>query len=158
MATDTQLISSQSVELYKQDFVAWTQAQAQLLRDRAWERLDIPNLVEEIEALGRRERQELINRLGVLIGHLLKYEYQPEKQTKSWLATIREQRRKITALLAENPSLKPYLAEACESAYEDGLDLVVRETPLGYQALPQTCIYSIEQILDHHFLPNPAQD
>jgi hypothetical protein len=78
--------------------------------------LDIENLVEEIESLGRQERQELRNRLGVLLGHLLKWHYQPEARTKSWAATIQEQRRRIQRHLKENPSLKPYLASAIASA------------------------------------------
>lgn len=153
MTTNVQFIQSPAVNLYEQDFYAWTQGQAQLLRDSAWEQLDIQNLAEEIEALGRRERQELVSRLGVLLGHLLKWEFQPENQSKSWLATIREQRRKIRKLLEDNPSLKPYLPQACNDAYEDGLDLVIRETPLEYQQLPQVCPYSIDRVLANDFLP-----
>jgi hypothetical protein len=69
--------------LYESDFYAWTQEQAKLLHKGAWECLDIPNLVEEIESLGRQERQELRNRLGVLLGHLLKWEFQSERRSKS---------------------------------------------------------------------------
>jgi Domain of unknown function DUF29 len=89
--------------------------------------LDLPNLLEEIEVLGRRERQELRNRLGILLGHLLKWQYQPELRGNSWLATVREQRREILTLLQENPSLKPYLQEALALAYQNGLDLAVRD-------------------------------
>ncbi|WP_143171095.1 DUF29 domain-containing protein [[Phormidium ambiguum] IAM M-71] len=100
------------IDLYETDFYAWTQKQAELLRQRDLNNLDIENLIQEIESLGKQEKRELVNRLGVLIGHLLKWEYQPNKRSKSWLKTIREQRRKITDLLQENPSLKPYLDEA----------------------------------------------
>jgi Domain of unknown function DUF29 len=158
MTTNVQFIQSPAVNLYEQDFYAWTQGQAQLLRDSAWEQLDIQNLAEEIEALGRRERQELVSRLGVLFGHLLKWEFQPENQSKSWLATIREQRRKVSKLLNDNPSLKPYLTEACNDAYEDGVDLVVRETPLDYQNLLQVCPYSIDQVLADSFFPDSGSD
>jgi hypothetical protein len=108
-----------------------------------------PWRIEEIEALGRRERQELINRLGVLLW--LKWELQPEKRFKSWLSTIREQRRKIIKLLSENPSLKPCLNEACEEAHEAGIDLVIRETTLGCEDLPQSSLYTVEQLLDNTF-------
>jgi hypothetical protein len=74
--------------LYDTDFYAWTQEQAKLLSQGAWERLDIPNLVEEIESLGKQQRQELRNRLGILIGHLLKWEFQAERRSKSWFVTI----------------------------------------------------------------------
>lgn len=64
--------------LYEKDFYAWTQQQAQFLRERAWEKLDLPHWIEEMESLGRQQRQELRNQLGVLVGHLLKWEYQPQ--------------------------------------------------------------------------------
>lgn len=98
--------------LYESDFYAWTKEQAELLKHKTWEALDLPNLIEEIESLGRQERQELRNRLGVLLGHLLKWQYQPLNRGNSWLATIREQRREAARVLKENPSLKPYLPEA----------------------------------------------
>ena len=139
------------LDLYQTDFYAWTAKQAELLNARDFDRLDIVNLAEEIESLGRQQRQELRNRLGVLIGHLLKWDYQPAKRSKSWRATLREQRREILRLLKENPSLKPDLAEAIANAYESGLDLVVRETPLDYPDLPVDCAYSLEEIFDPNF-------
>ncbi|MFB2933948.1 DUF29 domain-containing protein [Aerosakkonemataceae cyanobacterium BLCC-F154] len=140
-------------ELYQTDFYAWTAVQAKFLREGAWDCLDIPNLVEEIESLGRQERQELRNRLGVLLGHLLKWEFQSSHRSKSWLATIREQRYRILQLLAESPSLKPYLPEAIAQAYQYGLALAVRETSLNYEDFPEECPYNIEQILNLEFLP-----
>jgi len=116
------------IDLYETDFYAWTQKQVELLRQRDLNNLDIDNLIEEIESLGKQEKRELVNRLGVLIGHLLKWEYQPNKRSKNWVRTIREQRRKITDLLQENPSLKSYLDEAIKKAYLDGVDLAVDET------------------------------
>jgi adenosyl cobinamide kinase/adenosyl cobinamide phosphate guanylyltransferase len=83
---------------YDADFFAWTQEQAQYLREGAWEKLDCANLSEEIESLGKQQRQELRNCLGVLLGHLLKWEFQSEMRSKSWVATIREQRREILEL------------------------------------------------------------
>ncbi len=137
--------------LYETDFYAWTLEQSKLLQVGDFKGLDIVNLVEEIESLGKQQRQELRNRLGVLIGHLLKWNYQPEKRSKSWRVTIREQRREILRLLDENPSLKPYLEEAIKYAHESGLDLVVLETPLDYQDLPEDPIYTIEQLLSPDF-------
>jgi Domain of unknown function DUF29 len=138
----------QTTTLYDQDFYAWTQQQAELLRSRKFEGLDIDNLVEEIESLGRQERQELRNRLGVLLGHLLKWRYQPEARSKSWAATIQEQRREIQEILEDNPSLKPYLAEAMIRGYRKGLDLFNRETPLDLNQLPPTCPFSEAEIFE----------
>lgn len=140
-------------KLYESDFWGWTQEQARLLRLQKWDLVDIENLLEEVETLGRQERKELRNRLGVLIGHLLKWQCQPERRGNSWLATIREQRREVNTLLQESPSLKPYLSEAIQSAYEAGLDLAVRETNLSYEIFPAICPFSIEQLLDATFLP-----
>ncbi len=140
--------------LYETDFYAWTLEQSKLLKEGDFKQLDIINLVEEVESLGKQQRQELRNRLGVLIGHLLKWDYQSEKRSKSWRVTIREQRREILRLLQENPSLKPYLEEAILYAYESGLDLVARETPLDYPDLPESCLYTSEQLFDPEFPSN----
>jgi Domain of unknown function DUF29 len=139
--------------LYETDFFAWTQAQAELLRHQQWNQLDLPNLIEEIESLGRQQRQELRNRLSILIGHLLMWEYQPQMRTRSWLATIRIQRRDSLKLLEDNPSLKPYLQQAVLEAYENGRDLAVGETNLPFQTFPPDCLYSMEEILSDRFYP-----
>lgn len=151
--------SSQATStLYEKDFYAWTQEQAKLLLEGAWEHLDVANLVEEIESLGKQQRQELRNRLGVLLGHLLKWEFQSEKRSKSWFVTLREQRREIRDLLQESPSLKPYLPEALQKAYQSGIDLLVRETPLRDRDLPSECPYSLEQVLDGAFFPGQPEE
>ena len=153
METKVNSASDTTSSLYETDFYAWTQEQAKLLQQGAWEHLDIVNLVDEIESLGKQQRQELRNRLGVLLGHLLKWEFQPNKRSKSWFVTLREQRRRVSEVLKENPSLKPYLPEALQKAYKDGLDLAVRETPLTDKDFPVECLYSIECILDSNFFP-----
>ncbi|PHJ67985.1 hypothetical protein VF14_00955 [Nostoc linckia z18] len=140
--------------LYETDFYAWTQEQVSLLKNQEWEQLDTVNLIEEIETLGRRERQELRNRLGVLLGHLLKWQFQPEKRTNSWLGTIREQRVQIKLLLQDSPSLKPYLDEAFLTVYELGLALAIRETELDENVFPELCPYTLDETLNPEFLPN----
>lgn len=137
--------------LYETDFYGWLMQQSHLLKTGEFKQLDITNLVEELQSLGKQQRQELRNRLGVLLGHFLKWQFQPERRSKSWKSTIREQRREIVRLMKENPSLKPYLEEAMLSGYQSGLDLVVRETPLDYPDLPEDCIYSFEQVCNPDF-------
>ncbi|MFS8779111.1 DUF29 domain-containing protein [Synechococcus sp. W55.1] len=139
--------------LYDRDFYAWTQEQAALLKSGQWDQLDIPNLVEEIEALGRQERRELVNRLGILVGHLLKWRFQPQQRSKSRIATIIEQRQEIQELIADNPSLKSYLVEAIEKAYQKGILLVAKETPLSLDDLPAQCPYILDQVMDPNFYP-----
>ncbi|MBN4006048.1 DUF29 domain-containing protein [Nostoc sp. LPT] len=143
--------------LYETDFYDWTQKQVSLLKTQQWEQLDTVNLIEEIETLGRRERQELRNRLGVLLGHLLKWQFQPEKRSNSWLGTIREQRIQIKLLLQDSASLKPYLDEVFFSVYELGLALAIRETELGENVFPEICPYTLDQTLNPKFLPNVNQ-
>ncbi|MEH1789366.1 DUF29 domain-containing protein [Nostoc sp.] len=140
--------------LYETDFYDWTQKQVSLLKTQQWEQLDTVNLIEEIETLGRRERQELRNRLGVLLGHLLKWQFQPEKRSNSWLGTIREQRVQMKLLLQDSPSLKPYLDEVFFSVYELGFALAIRETELGENVFPDICPYTLDQTLNPKFLPN----
>ncbi|MEH2051518.1 DUF29 domain-containing protein [Nostoc sp.] len=141
---------------YETDFYTWTQEQANLLRHHQWNQLDLPNLIEEIESLGRKERQELRNRLSVLIRHLLKWEYQPKQRSRSWLATIRVQRREILNLLSENPSLKPYIEEALQESYENGRDLASGETNLPLSSFPNQCLYLFEEILSDRFYPGES--
>jgi hypothetical protein len=138
----------QTTTLYDQDFYAWTQRQMELLQAGRLDELDITNLIEELDSLGKQQRQELRNRLGVLLGHLLKWRYQPEDRSKSWFYTIQEQRQKIQDHLEENPSLKPYLPEAISKAYRYGLTLVGKETPLDPKQLPQVCPFSEFEIFD----------
>lgn len=137
--------------LYETDFYAWTQEQANLLRLGKTGHLDVENLVEEIESLGRQQKQELKNRLGVLIGHLLKWQYQVSHRSKSWKYTIQEQRLQILDLLDQNPSLKSYQDEAIAKGYQLGLLLVGRETPLDPKTLPGQCPFTPEQLFDDQF-------
>lgn len=144
---------SSLLNLYETDFYAWTQEQAKLLKHQQWSQLDLPNLIEEIESLGKQQRAELRNRLKVLIGHLLKWEFQSAKRSRSWLMTIRVQRRDTQELMQENPSLKPYLQEALQKIYESGRDLAVGETNLPLKSFPENCPYTLEEIFSDRFYP-----
>ena len=132
--------------LYETDFYAWTQEQARKLR--AGEPVDAANIAEELETLGRSEEQQLTNRLAVLIQHLLKCEYQPSKRTPSWDATIKEQRRRVSRLLHDNPSLKPKLDSCIADAYATAVTFAGVETGLVEEDFPVECPYSVELILN----------
>ena len=148
-----ELTTMSAPSLYETDFYAWTQEQVLLLSKHQWSQLDLLNLIEEIESLGKQQRQELRNRLSVLIGHLLKWEYQSSKRSRSWLATIRVQRRDTLRLLKDNPSLKSYLEDIVSEAYENGRDLAMGETDFPEETFPKTCPYSLTEILDNSFYP-----
>ncbi|PPT09199.1 hypothetical protein CKA32_003952 [Geitlerinema sp. FC II] len=132
---------------YDLDFYAWTQRQSALLRSREWEKLDWDNLAEEIESMGKRERRELINRLCVLVGDLLKWKYQSERRCASWEATIAVQRDDIQDLLLENPSLKPFLEEAFLSGYKKGRLLAIADTNLQPSTFPVEPPFDLEYTL-----------
>jgi hypothetical protein len=144
--------------LYESDFYAWTLEQVALLRSQQWTQVDLSNLIEEIESLGKQQRQELRNRLGILIGHLLKWEYQPQNRSRSWLATLRVQRLDILDLLEDSPSLKPYLEEASQKAYLKGVALAVGETNLPERTFAKDCPYGLSEVLSDRFYPGKPSE
>ena len=138
---------------YDSDFYAWANQQAALLRKGRFAEADVENIAEEIESLGRSEKRELVNRLAVLLVHLLKWQFQPAWRGRSWRVTIKEQRRKVAEHLEDNPSLRARLDEAIGRAYQDAIADVQRETPLTEDDLPKVCLHTREQIFAPDFLP-----
>lgn len=132
---------------YDTDFYAWTQQQSALLRSRQPNELDWDNLAEEIESMGRQERRELMNRLRILLGHLLKWQYQPENRGSSWEATIAAQRDDIQDLLEDNPSLKSFLEEAFTAGYSKGRLLAIAETNLPPSTFPTEPSFDLDYAL-----------
>lgn len=138
---------------YDKDFYAWSLQSANLLRQGKFSELDIEHIAEEIESMGNRDKRELINRLAVLIAHLLKWQYQPVKRSKSWQLTVKEQRIKILQLLEESPSLKHEILLKLNAAYEQAVVAAEIETGLEETAFPKECPFKLDQCLDHHFFP-----
>ncbi len=148
-------MASAALKLYDQDFYAWTQEQAELIKTKAFEQLDIANLLEEVESMGKHEKRELANRLIVLLMHLLKWKYQPARQCKSWRLTLKEQRNELQYHLKENPSLTNLdtFEETLAHAYSVAILKAAEETNLDEDVFPQTCEWTTKQILDDEFLP-----
>lgn len=140
--------------LYQADFSLWLDQTAQLLKSRQFHELDIDHLVEEIEALNRSEKREVESRLEVLLMHLLKWQYQPEHQSRSWQATIREQRRQLLRLLKDSPSLTGHLSQAVDECYTIAREKAADETTIFLENFPAQCPYAIAEVLDPDFLPN----
>jgi len=140
--------------LYDQDFLQWIQQQAAFLRQGCWAELDIENLVEELESLGRSEQRELGSYLQVLMMHLLKCQYQPERRTKSWDDPISNCRDKIQDCLEDTPSLQRFLQdqEWVEKYYRRARRDAAKETQQPLEIFPDECSYAIEQILDPSFI------
>lgn len=138
---------------YEQDFYAWLLKSAELIRQRKFSELDVEHLAEELEGMARSDRRELINRFAVLLAHLLKWQYQPERRSKSWERTIKEQRKRIFLLLEESPSLRYEIEKKLSDAYEIAVLSAANETGLDELAFPESCEYSLEEVLDTHFYP-----
>jgi hypothetical protein len=139
---------------YQKDFYAWTQEQAALLKAGRLHELDLINLLEEIETMGRSEKRELNSRLTVLLVHLLKWHYQSGRQSKSWQLSIEGQRDNCFDVLDDNSSLKPQLNELINRAYSKARTLAAKETGLDKSVFPMTCSWTLAQILDNEFYPD----
>jgi hypothetical protein len=139
--------------LYDQDFYAWANEQARLLRAGKLSEADIEHIAEEIESMGRTEKRELISRLTVLLLHLLKWEFQPDRRGASWEATIHIQRRDLADHLDDNPSLTSKLEDAVVAAYDRAIYAAAAETDLPRQTFPAMCPWAYDQITNKDFWP-----
>lgn len=143
--------------LYDRDFYAWATEQAALLRAGRIDAADIAHLAEEIESMGKTEKRELVSRLAVLLTHLLKWRYQPDRRSRSWELTIRIQRLEVRDHLADNPSLKALLSEALGAAYERAILAAAAETGLPESSFPALCPWTFDQLDDAAFWPDAEQ-
>ncbi len=140
---------------YKTDVVAWSNEQAAFIRAGRFDQLDLENIAEEILDVGKSEKRELFSRLSVLIMHLLKWKFQPEKRGSSWLRTIKAQRKEIAYGLKETPSLKPQLQDIdwIDVVWNKAVVLTEAETSLPDNTFPETCPWSITEVLQENWLP-----
>lgn len=146
----TQAITRKS--LYESDFLLWTQDTIAKLKARDFDHLDFENLIEEVEALGRSEKNELASRLETLLAHLLKRIYiDMPQEFNGWERTIREQRRRLTQALRKTPSLKSVWDELLDDAWELAIDTVRDDYP-QYQ-FPNTWQFGrdIDRMLNINF-------
>jgi hypothetical protein len=150
MTTELQTVQS----LYDRDFSQWLETTAEQLRIKDYANLDWENLLDEIEAMGKRERRSLKRNLVIVLLHLLKWHYQADQRTHSWKGSIIEHRQRLRDELADSPSLQPYLSEILDAAYEDACDRAAAETGLDSSIFPHGCEYSIAAILDRDFWPD----
>ncbi len=148
---------------YERDFDAWIQQHIALLKQGRVNEIDVEHLIEELEDMGKSNRRELVNRFIPLIAHLLKWEYQYKHlQDKwiiftggSWRGTITEQRTKLIDLLEDIPSFKKNLNDAVIKAYPKSVKIAINETNLPRSIFPKHCPYTVEQLLDENFYPEP---
>jgi len=143
-----------AASLYETDFYGWIQNQANTLRARKFSELDIDNLLEEIETMGRSEKRSLKSSLSLLLMHLLKWHFQPQRRSKSWIFSIREQQRMVCKVLKENPSLKHTLPEVFADAYADALFMAEHDTKTSRYEFPQQCPWTFDEFMSNDFWPD----
>lgn len=139
---------------YETDILAWSSEQARLIRAGRFELLDLERIAEEIEDVGKSEQRELANRMTVLLAHLLKWQYQPERRGASWEKTIRAQRKDIAYALEDTPSLAAKLNEVrwLDVVWAKAVALAVSETNLD--CFPEVCPWLMdEEILNQAWFP-----
>lgn len=140
-------------EVYEEDFHRWLQANVEIIRLGNVKDIDAEHIAEELEAMGKRERRELVSRLTVLLAHLLKWQYQPSHRSRSWQNTLTVQRGELSDLLEDSPSLRAELEQYIDRAYARARLLAEDETGLQASAFPSDCPYALEAILDPAVLP-----
>jgi hypothetical protein len=136
---------------YEQDFYTWSLEQARLVRDGRWDVVDRENVAEEIESLGREQFAKLESALRVLLTHMLKWDHQPERRSRSWILSIKAQRIAVRRVMDGNPGLAPRVPEAIRFGYEAARVETARETDLDEHIFPEQCPYSWEDIVARDF-------
>lgn len=140
---------------YQTDIVAWANEQAALIRMGKIDQMDLEHIAEEIEDVGKSEQRELENRMALLLAHLIKWRYQPERRGVSWLKTIKIQRKSILVRLKKTPSLTVSLnnAEWLESAWDDSLVIAAKESGIGIDVFPEVIPWEVNDVLTDGWLP-----
>ena len=152
---------NEATTLYEQDFYGWIQHHIALLQQRQFADLDVDLLIEELDSMAKRDKHELVSHFIILLAHLLKWQFQLQSLTElwqtfqghSWRSSIREQRVQILEQLEMSPSLKPHLLEAVNKAYPKAVKLASDETGFSMKTFPDTCPYTLAQLLDERFFP-----
>ncbi len=142
------------MQTYDTDINAWAIEQARLLRAGRFDLLDIEHIAGEIEDVGKSEQRELASRMTVLLAHLLKWQYQPERRGASWEKTIKAQRRDISYILDESPSLLAKLGEPrwLDMVWARAIAQAVNET--GLDCFPDACPWALaDEVLSEAWFP-----
>jgi hypothetical protein len=139
---------------YEDDFESWSYEQAELLRQRRFAELDIPNLIEEIESMGSEQRFALQSSYRLVIAHLLKWQYQPQLRSTSWEITIGRERDNIAAREEKNHALRENARTLVEDVYRGAVREAAKETGLPRNTFPFDCPYTVDQLRDPEWMPD----
>ena len=141
---------------YDEDFVLWLEHQTQLLRQGRLNELDLENLAEEVDDIGRSQRRAVESELSVILIHLLKYQFQPSKRSRSWLDTLLEHRGRLARDFRISKSLKLHAETELDDLYQLARKRTAVQTRLLLTTFPETSPYTLEQVLDEDFFPERA--
>jgi hypothetical protein len=143
-------------ELYERDFHAWALRQAELVRSGRLAELDLENVAEELESLGKEQAHKLKSSFRVLLLHLLKWRHQPRRRGRSWQGSIVRERANVEEVLEDNPSLKPRCAALFAAAYRNARKEAAAETGIPITALPEEPSFTMAEALDEGFWSEAA--
>ena len=133
--------------LYDTDLAAWAAHTAELLRAGRLDEVDLDNVAEEIESLGKREHRAARSQLTRMLKHKVKQMIQPERDGTSWRGSIAGALLKIQGHLEDSPSLRPYMEQNLQRFYQDAVKLAVIETGLEHAEIPETCPWTLAALL-----------
>ena len=140
--------------LYDTDLVAWAREQADLARRGSVNALDLANIAEELESMGRSERRALASQIRRLTAYLLKWRYQPDRRSRKWKSSIRDARDQIERVLEDSPSLARELEGIIKDEYPRAVRWTSDETGIARRAFPSDCPWERPELLDPDFLPD----
>lgn len=139
------------------DFNLWIQQTAQLLREHRWQEIDLENLIEEVEQLGRSERRAITSQLVRLLLYLLKWQYQPQRRSDSWLDSITDARTQIELAIQDSLSLKGFPFEQLNESYQKARCQAAKQTGIDISVFPENVPYPLELVLDEDWLPEALE-
>jgi len=146
-------LKAHSQTLYDTDYLQWIETTVEKLQSYDYANVDWENLIEEIADMGRSERRSLKSNLIVILVHLLKWQFQPEKRSGSWEGSIIEHRRPVKEALDDSPSLKSYLEKILAECYAQAVKQAKAETGLSVESFPLNCPYQLPEVTNNEFLP-----
>ena len=133
-------------ELYEIDETAWLERTAELVAQQSWDEIDHEHLIEYLTDMAKRDRREVVSRLIMLLAHWLKWDYQPQRRTKSWQRTLFDQQSELEQIF-ESQTLKRHGLEAFATAYGRAVKKAAIETGLSATAFPAEPPWSLDEIV-----------
>ena len=141
-------------QLYERDYLLWLEENVRLLSDRQLQEIDYDHLIEELESLGRSEKRTVESLMKQLLIHLLLYQYgatEDQRNANHWSLEILTFSDQLNEELAAK-TIYNYLVDNLDKIYQSAMKLAAQKSQLS---LPQQCPYTLQQILDENWLPQP---